>query len=345
MNTALVYGLAVAGAATVRASGDARHRRRRRRRRRHAGTAPAGRRPRRRAPDRSRRRSARRPRRAQRRRRPGARRARTPPRDRRGTARRAGVSSASSSSPTSGSRSGRADRGRSWRSPAPTARRRRRCSRSPCWRPPAAAPSRPATPTSRSSRRSTSTSTPSSSSARASGWPGRERFRGEAAAWLNLAPDHLNWHDSLATYAAAKGQIFANQRPSDVAIGFADDPEVMRHLAGAPGRHVTFGAADADYRVEGGMLISPHGEIAAIASMRRSLPHDVTNGLAAAALVLETGLADVSVGRRRVGVVRRSAAPHRARRRGRRVSPGSTTPRRRPRMPRRRRSAGSATSC
>ena len=42
------------------------------------------------------------------------------------------------------------------------------------------------------------------------------------------------------------------------------------------------------------MLISPRGEIAAITSMRRSLPHDVTNGLAAAALVLETGLADVS---------------------------------------------------
>ena len=121
-----------------------------------------------------------------------------------------------------------------------------------------------------------------------------ERFRGEAAAWLNLAPDHLNWHDSLATYAAAKGKIFANQRSSDVAIGFADDPEVMRHLAGAPGRHVTFAAADADYRVEGGMLISPRGEIAAVASMRRSLPHDVTNGLAAAALVLETGLADVA---------------------------------------------------
>ncbi len=98
----------------------------------------------------------------------------------------------------------------------------------------------------------------------------------------------------MATYAAAKGKIFANQRASDVAIGFADDPEVMRHLDGAPGRHVTFATADADYRVEAGMLISPRGEIAEIASMRRSLPHDITNGLAAAALVLETGLADVA---------------------------------------------------
>jgi UDP-N-acetylmuramoylalanine--D-glutamate ligase len=121
-----------------------------------------------------------------------------------------------------------------------------------------------------------------------------ERFRGQAAVWLNLAPDHLNWHESMAAYAAAKAQIFANQRPSDVAIGFAEDPEVMRHLANAPGRRRTFARSGADYRVERGALMSPRGEIAPVTSMRRSLPHDVTNGLAAAALVLETGLADTA---------------------------------------------------
>jgi UDP-N-acetylmuramoylalanine--D-glutamate ligase len=121
-----------------------------------------------------------------------------------------------------------------------------------------------------------------------------ERFRGNAAAWLNLAPDHLNWHRSLATYSAAKARIFANQQRSDVAIGFADDPEVMRQLAAAPGRHVTFARDRADYRVDDGVLVSPRGAIAPVSSMRRSLPHDVTNGLAAAALVLESGLADTA---------------------------------------------------
>jgi UDP-N-acetylmuramoylalanine--D-glutamate ligase len=119
-----------------------------------------------------------------------------------------------------------------------------------------------------------------------------ERFRGDAAAWLNLAPDHLNWHRDLRSYAAAKGRIFANQRAGDVAIGYADDAEVMRHLAAAPGRQVTFGLAGADYHVAGGQLRSPRGPIVDVASMRRGLPHDLTNGLAAAALVLETGLAD-----------------------------------------------------
>lgn len=119
-----------------------------------------------------------------------------------------------------------------------------------------------------------------------------EHFRGEAAAWLNLAPDHLNWHRSMATYSAAKNKIYAQQRPDDVAIGFALDAEVMRQLDQAPARHVTFGADDADYRVVDDALVGPVGTLASVASLRRRLPHDLTNGLAAAALVLESRLAD-----------------------------------------------------
>lgn len=117
-------------------------------------------------------------------------------------------------------------------------------------------------------------------------------FRAEGAAWLNLAPDHLNWHRSMGTYEAAKAQVFANQTATDVAIGFVDDDAVRSRLDVAPGRHITFGFADADYRVEDGWLVGPRGRIAPIDQMRRSLPHDITNALAASALVLETGLAD-----------------------------------------------------
>jgi UDP-N-acetylmuramoylalanine--D-glutamate ligase len=116
-------------------------------------------------------------------------------------------------------------------------------------------------------------------------------FRAAGAAWLNLAPDHLNWHRSMATYEAAKAQVWANQRPDDVAIGFVDDPVVMRRLRNAPGRQRTFGARGADYRVDDTTLIGPMGPIATVASMKRSLPHDLTNALAASALVLETELA------------------------------------------------------
>jgi UDP-N-acetylmuramoylalanine--D-glutamate ligase len=117
-----------------------------------------------------------------------------------------------------------------------------------------------------------------------------ERFRADAAAWLNLAEDHLNWHESMATYERAKARIFSGQRPTDVALGYADDPVVMAHLHAAPGRQRTFALQNADYRVEGGNLVGPAGDLAAVADLPRTLPHDLTNGLAAAALVLETGL-------------------------------------------------------
>jgi UDP-N-acetylmuramoylalanine--D-glutamate ligase len=117
-------------------------------------------------------------------------------------------------------------------------------------------------------------------------------FRAEGAAWLNLAPDHLNWHRDMASYEAAKARIWTSQRCDDVAVGFAGDPVVARRLETAPGRHVTFGSADADYRVVDGELVGPSGSICAVDTMRRSLPHDLTNALAASALVLETGLVD-----------------------------------------------------
>jgi UDP-N-acetylmuramoylalanine--D-glutamate ligase len=121
------------------------------------------------------------------------------------------------------------------------------------------------------------------------------QFRGDAAAWLNLAPDHLNWHTGMASYEAAKARIFTQQRATDTAIGFADDPVVMRHLARAPARRRTFATRGADYHVAGSgraaVLTGPSGQLAAVDTMRRALPHDLTNGLAAAALAIESGLA------------------------------------------------------
>lgn len=118
-----------------------------------------------------------------------------------------------------------------------------------------------------------------------------QRFRADAAVWLNLAPDHLNWHESMETYIAAKAKVFDLQSPDDVAIGFVDDPVVLQHLRRAPGRQRTFGRSGADYCLDGNTLTGPAGPIVDTAVMRRALPHDITNALASSALVLETGLA------------------------------------------------------
>jgi UDP-N-acetylmuramoylalanine--D-glutamate ligase len=117
-----------------------------------------------------------------------------------------------------------------------------------------------------------------------------ERFRSEASVWLNLAPDHQNWHVSMDSYEQAKNRMWRSARPDDVAVGFAADPVVMRNLQSAVCRRVTFGAADADYRLVGASLVGPHGALAERSTMTRDLPHDISNALAAAAIVVESGL-------------------------------------------------------
>jgi UDP-N-acetylmuramoylalanine--D-glutamate ligase len=116
-------------------------------------------------------------------------------------------------------------------------------------------------------------------------------FRPDVGTWLNLAADHLDWHTGAASYESAKARIWRFQTPDDVAVGNAADPTVARHLASARARKRTFALAGADYHVDRGTLTGPAGPIVAASRLQRRLPHDLTNGLAAAATVLESGLA------------------------------------------------------
>jgi len=120
------------------------------------------------------------------------------------------------------------------------------------------------------------------------------RFRTEGSAWLNLAEDHQNWHRDLDSYIAAKARLWQSLRPDDVAIGVVHDAIVRRHLDRVTARRITVGFHDTDYHVADGWLKGPSGPIADVTSLARALPHDLTNGLTAAALVLETGLGNVA---------------------------------------------------
>ena len=51
-------------------------------------------------------------------------------------------------------------------------------------------------------------------------------FAPEVAVLLNVTPDHLDRHGTLAAYAEAKLRIFSNQTAEDTAIVDADDPVV-----------------------------------------------------------------------------------------------------------------------
>lgn len=58
------------------------------------------------------------------------------------------------------------------------------------------------------------------------------RLKPYVATWLNLAPDHLDRHGDLATYAAAKERLFACQDEGDYAVRNADDAGVLAAAAG-----------------------------------------------------------------------------------------------------------------
>jgi len=118
-------------------------------------------------------------------------------------------------------------------------------------------------------------------------------FRADAATWLNLAPDHLDWHRDIDSYRGAKARIWASAREGDVAVAPVRDESIRMSAHSTPARLVTFGLETGDYRVENGALVGPQGRIIDVGQLSRALPHDLTNALAASALVLESGLGTI----------------------------------------------------
>ncbi|HEX6393221.1 MAG TPA: UDP-N-acetylmuramoyl-L-alanine--D-glutamate ligase [Acidimicrobiales bacterium] len=121
-----------------------------------------------------------------------------------------------------------------------------------------------------------------------------EKFRPAVSCWLNLSEDHLDWHPTVDHYAAAKARIWRNQGAGDAAVINADDPAVNAAAASIPaGVHVrrySTRESETDYHVTDGWLVAPDGErIIATSELPRSLPHDLSNALAAAAVALEAG--------------------------------------------------------
>ena len=158
--------------------------------------------------------------------------------------------------------------------------------------------------------RSSSTSTSSSSSAAASAWRAPSSSGAMPRAWLNLAPTTSTGTARRPRTRRPRPACSTNQRGDDVAIGWVDDPVVMQHLAPRPARHVRSARAAPTTTCPARALVTgPGGPIAEVAAMRRALPHDVTNALAASALVHRVGPG--RGGRRRHGARRLPGPPHR----------------------------------
>ncbi|WP_440081970.1 UDP-N-acetylmuramoyl-L-alanine--D-glutamate ligase [Streptosporangium sp. LJ11] len=149
-----------------------------------------------------------------------------------------------------------------------------------------------------------------------------------AAAVLNVAPDHLDWHGSMEEYARVKGEIFAR---AGTVVHNADDEWAARLAApyedaaraagrGGAVRNVGFtlgvprpgqlGVVE-DLLVDRAFVAEPESnaeELASLADVRPFAPHNVANALAAAALARAYGVPAAAV---RQGLLDFVPDPHR----------------------------------
>ncbi|MFJ5288898.1 UDP-N-acetylmuramoyl-L-alanine--D-glutamate ligase [Streptomyces sp. NPDC088348] len=134
-------------------------------------------------------------------------------------------------------------------------------------------------------------------------------LRVHSAAVLNLAPDHLDWHGSMAAYAADKGRVYegntvacvynAADPATEELVRAADVEEGCRAIGftlGTPGPS-QLGVVD-------GILVDrafvadrqkQAQELAEVGDVTPPAPHNIANALAAAALARAYGVAPAAV--------------------------------------------------
>jgi UDP-N-acetylmuramoylalanine--D-glutamate ligase len=131
-----------------------------------------------------------------------------------------------------------------------------------------------------------------------------EAFSPEAAALLNLSPDHLDRHPSYEDYVAAKLRIFANQGNDDIAVAPID---LEVHDLGGCARRVRFGADPAaELSERAGYLWWSEEPLMPTAEITLPGAHNRLNAMATAAICLARGLPPDAVvaGLRNFGGVR-----------------------------------------
>jgi UDP-N-acetylmuramoylalanine--D-glutamate ligase len=136
-----------------------------------------------------------------------------------------------------------------------------------------------------------------------------DAFVPDVAVLLNVAQDHIDWHDTVEDYAAAKARVFAHQGAGHVLIVNRDDPVAwdLAQTARAQVVSYTRGAPEpGGYGVADGALVGPEGVLAALPSSGAA--HDIDNGLAAAAAALRAGAEVSAVARTLAGW---TGLPHR----------------------------------
>ncbi|MFF3390526.1 UDP-N-acetylmuramoyl-L-alanine--D-glutamate ligase [Streptomyces sp. NPDC002669] len=134
-------------------------------------------------------------------------------------------------------------------------------------------------------------------------------LRAHSAAVLNLAPDHLDWHGSMAAYAADKGRVYEGNRVA--CVYNAADPATEDLVRGADVEEgcraigFTLGTpGPSQLGVVDGILVDrafvanrqkQAQELAEVGDIHPPAPHNIANALAAAALARAFGVEPAAV--------------------------------------------------
>ena len=134
-------------------------------------------------------------------------------------------------------------------------------------------------------------------------------LRFDAAALLNLGPDHLDRHGDMPGYIDAKRRIFDRQQPGDTAVLGMDDPETAAIALSGPRVVAISGERRADIWCDQGTLRDAHGPIMAMTGAP-ALPgsHNAQNAAAAVALARALGASGGAITR---GIRSFPGLPHR----------------------------------
>ncbi|CAB4735472.1 MAG: UDP-N-acetylmuramoyl-L-alanine--D-glutamate ligase [Actinobacteria bacterium] len=120
----------------------------------------------------------------------------------------------------------------------------------------------------------------------------------EAAGILNIAQDHIDWHGSFTEYANAKMKLLTQTK---TAILNLNDPEIILRGSSFSGRKIFFGfdtpqageiGVVEELLIDRAFVASPDSAevIAELSDVKPTVPHNVSNAMAAAGLALAIGI-------------------------------------------------------
>lgn len=130
-----------------------------------------------------------------------------------------------------------------------------------------------------------------------------EKFAAKIAIWLNLTPDHLDWHGGLAEYIKAKEKLFLNQQVDDFAVLNMDDPITAKvatkaKIVATSVKSQLCDYANAAFLSDAKLYSRRNGklsEILAADELQIIGAHNIENALAASGAVAAVGLEDEEI--------------------------------------------------